>query len=300
MKTQNIYKAEKELIWFRTFDNISVEEIDSGPYTKTDVCYDYEYLSPDGFHFYIDIRFRILELADILVRTSFIFKQTNIDLEEIFTPFTVYDFLRVAFNNTLYLFKERCADSGIETPEDVNKHFRVRKGNASNMLKYIDLRKETDDENKALLSIPLVYLDLGFADNPIIRTTFAVLDEVLFHNANFDTERNRFIFLKLCHYNYYLTLKAKCFRSKLVELELNLLDSVMFLQMLDGVKILLASKKAKIIKDSLSYYNIGPKDLKMFDEFSKEFLAIYDNFDEEAKDLDLSITVNREWFSKMN
>ena len=300
MNATKTYKVEKELIWFRTFDNISVEEIASGACTQTRVCYDYEYLSPDVFHFYIDIRFCIQQLADISVRTTFIFKQTNIDLEEIFTPFTVYDFLGVAFHNTYSLFKERCADCGIETPDGLTKHFRVRKGNISNLIKYLDLRKKADSDNEALLSIPLIYLDLGFADNPIIKTTFAVLDEVLFHNANFDTEKNRVIFLNLCNYNYYLTLKAKSFRSRFIEIELNLIDSVMFLQMLDGVRILLASKKSKMLKDALSYYNIGPKDLKQFDEYSKEFLAIYDNFDEDAKELNLSITVNRHWFSQMN
>jgi len=300
MENNISYKTDKELIWFLPLDN-GENELNQEEYCGMQLEAVFDFVFKDNLlNVFIDFRIKVPEFGDIFFRTSFLFKAENSKWNSLFTLTSTKQWLKQALQNTIDAFEEKSKDNGIDLPFNLASDIKVTREMQKLLLSCYEKRIAVNEANSALLQIPGLEFEKGTSMDEVFRITFLILDEVLFHNQNFNVEENRLLFTNVFHYSCYLTFKNKCQQIFLHTIQLNLVELIMLFQCLDCAYILVTGKKATKLQAALDMYGYDKIKLKWYMSENQGVLAFYHQLQNDVKGYTFTMNEDRTWFKLLN
>ena len=273
--------------WYRILkkehDGYSVPDFETGDDEEEDETarmvsdFDFEVMAGGKWEIYIDISIIMNYKAQIHVRTGFVVEGKE---EEIFQSVAVNKMVEIALGETFGHYMRICREYKIEafdevpvlSPELIN-------GLAEMIINQSESRISDNEANEDLLE-KYVTLSKGGNTLLVVKTTFIILDEILFVNPLFSHQHNQEALVKyaMLHTCKYYTLKHKLYSLESSgSVELTLLDSCFYNICIDMAIQLLLNDQGDLLQPALNRNNLSKIRQEEYIRFGGEFVNQMNN-----------------------
>jgi hypothetical protein len=247
--------VQRNFMWFEVFNPLH-PEILAGGYdiseTKASFSWNFDYESlPFGMkRFYADIGLKVLPHAAILTRTGFEIDSPDYLWDDLFTKEMIKPMIEVAVKQCLNAFREQCVANKVDFNGEVLIDEKTIDGLTHSIVSsYFSFRRNNDAANKVLLHASGMKITTGRNTRLCLRTTFMVIDEVLYFDPQFDRAHNLKQFIKVIPEPVYFTVKMKCLDIKTQTVALSLYHTIFFLICLDcALQLVLGDHEQELVK----------------------------------------------------
>ncbi len=244
---------------------------------RIESSFDFETLPGGKWEIYIDISIVMNYKAQIHVRTGFVVEGKE---EEIFQPIAVHKMVEIALGETFGHYMRICREYKIESfdeapvlsPELIN-------GLSEMIINQSESRKSDNLSNEDLLE-KYVTLSKGGNTLLVVKTTFIILDEILFVNPLFSHKHNQDALVEyaMLHTCKYYTLKHKLYTLESTgSVELTLLDSCFYNICIDMAIQLLLNDQGDLLQPALNRNNLSKIRQEEYIRFGGEFVNKMNN-----------------------
>jgi hypothetical protein len=252
--------------------------------------FDYEMLFDGTKRVYFDIGLR-LNRVEVVFRSGIEFNGSNMEWIDVFNIEFLLPLTTRAVELCYEAYSEFCYDNNISYPDNFDINSSLTESITKSIIeRYVNYRSHDDVDNAYLLQNIGIECKTDTDSVLLIQCTFAILDEILFENKAFNNARNRNTFSDIIALPRYLTIKNNCMLIEVDDIELNFLDTILFLQCLDCALQMLVSDKSDIITLALetkgidnemvrSYIKIGTEEFAQFREMLKRSNARITNLE---------------------
>jgi hypothetical protein len=265
-----------DYIWTEIFTNDEPDNQSS----EISCNFDYETM-PDGIkHIFIDIGFSSNK-AKVMFRSGFNFEDNQMSWKQIFTHDVLLNFINSAIHITHKAFIDFCSIKNISYPENLKFDQVLPNNIATSIIELYQNRRSIEDEKNAHL-IKIIALECKTGTEPtlIFKTTFAILDELMFFNPQFNNKHNRIAFSDCIPMPCYITLRRYCLLVETEDIQLNLLNTIRFFQCLDCALQMLMDDKYDTILKSLASKSM---DQDYINDYIKAGTDLFDQLHEMLK-----------------
>lgn len=210
--------------------------------------FDYDDFTDNEWHFYHYLGIRMPRLARITLRLDYLIVGEIYSWEVLFEKHNITQIVSHSVDRTVKAFKEFCSTNGL----DLSPDFALRPEEIDDMEKtlsegmteaYHTHRKDHDRINYEAQHTVSLQCPQSTKINVTLNLAFLVMDEVLFDNTAFKRNHNRDVFFEQVPECRYYTLKMKCMKINRQQVDLTILDTKLFLIVLDcSLQILLGDK----------------------------------------------------------
>jgi hypothetical protein len=252
MPDPKLYLYQIETICFETYDEPCTTEHEANiTYT-----FDYEKLFDGTKRVYIDIGLKFQHAA-LQLRCGTEFDGEGLSWNDVFTHDFLYPIAKASVDTAYQDFAEECEEAnnpykyGLEVNEDIPEQI------INNMIEKYRTHRIIDDlNNEYLLNNIGLECETGTDSILIIKTTFIILDELLYLNPLFNRPNNREAFSDVVPLPRYLTLKFNCLAIEYEDVQLSFYFAIFYYLSLDCALQMLVSDKATMIIETLESKSI--------------------------------------------
>jgi hypothetical protein len=291
MQNINVNHYKSYYLWFEVFHPLHEEVINAefdeiNPKADLTANFDYEIVSGDLRHIYIDIGLRYLPVAAILTRSCFEFR-FNGKWDKLMVPEFFNAIIPLAIEKCIKGFEEQCIQHNLQAPKEVIINEQITSSITESLIKlYSNYRKYDDVANLYLITKRGLRITTGKKTLRIFKITFAVIDALLYYNDVFDRRNNREMFTEIMPEVVYFSLKLKCLELVNHEIELSIKETVFFLLCLDfSMQILLGDLEETLMK-ALAKQGMSETVRELYIKNGAEFI---DDYNKLLKKCDVSI-----------
>lgn len=235
--------------------------------------YDYEVLLDETKRIYLDIGIKTNVLA-MEYRTGFEFDGDELPWTNIFTPNFIHPLVDIAIKNSRQAYYDSCEEHDISYPHNIELNEEFTESFTSSIIdQYVNHRRLNDEKNERAINTSGLEIEIGTDMDLLFECTFTIIDEILFTNPAFDRTHNIDVFTDHVYTQRYNTIKHCCLQPETDVIELNLFDTIMFLDSLACALQMLVGDKSDLLEAILESKGIDKEQTKSYIKIGTELFA---------------------------
>jgi len=235
--------------------------------------FDYEMCFDGTKRIYFDIGLK-METAEITFRTGFEFDGLEYTWKDLFEHDTIFKLTNRAIAHCYQAFTEFCETNAIPFSHNINFDDIVPEAFTKSIIEqYVNYRSLSDVDHAYLLNNVGIDCKTGIDTIVTIKSTFAIIDEILYLNTQFNLSNNRKTFSDIVPLPRYNTIKNNCMYINDVDVQLNYYDTIQFFICLGCALQMLVGDKSDMILQAIGEKGIDTEMIKTYLKVGTEIFA---------------------------
>jgi len=226
--------------------------------------FDYEMLFDGTKRISFDIGLQ-MNTAEITYRTAFEFDGRDYAWKDLFEQDFIFKLTSRAVENCYEAFNEFCERNAIVYSHNIDSDETVSKTITKSIIEqYVTYRSISDVQHSYLLNNVGLEFETGTDTIALIKSTFAIIDEILYFNAQFNRSYNREAFSDYVPLPRYNTIKINSLLIEIDDIQLNYYDTIQFFICLGCALQMLVGDKSDILISAIEKKGVDSEMIKTY------------------------------------